>query len=120
MNPFCPTISHLRLERPPGKFKPGPVEICAQLVDARHPDHHWGRVCDKAKTFLTLAQSRFDALTLCNVHHRAEHEFAFRRLHGIQNNFDCHFSAILSTPVQVSASAHRVCGFPKKSSRNLE
>src|SRR5262249_27385638 len=106
MNPFDPTISHLRIERPPGQFKPRPVEIGAQLVHARHPDHHWSRVCDKAETFLTLAQSRFDALTLCDVYNRAEHEFTLRRLQGIQTNFDCHFSAIFSTPVQVSTSAH--------------
>src|SRR5437899_2863435 len=59
MDPFRPTISHLRIERPPGKFEPGPIEVCAKLVDARHPDHHGSRVCDKAETFLTLAQSRF-------------------------------------------------------------
>src|SRR5215470_11096963 len=62
MNALDPTISQLCFERASGKFKPTLVEVCAQLVDAGHPDHHRRCICKKAEAFFSLAPGRFSLL----------------------------------------------------------
>src|SRR5260370_36268460 len=53
---LCPAIAKLPLQRAAGKVEPTFVEKGAELVRARHPNHHWRCVGHAAKTSLALAQ----------------------------------------------------------------
>jgi hypothetical protein len=67
VNTFRPPITQYAIQRSPSKSKLGLIEIGAKLVDTRHPDHHWNRICNGAEEFLSLARRAFFLSAPCIV-----------------------------------------------------
>src|SRR4051794_31505471 len=60
MHPLHPAVSDLRFERATGEIEPRLIDIGAEFIEARHPDHDGSRVRNVAKLFVILAQGRLD------------------------------------------------------------
>src|SRR5580704_760012 len=85
---FCPAVSKLRLQGPAGEVEPGLIEVVAQLVETRCPDHHRSGVGDQAEPLLALQQRLLRPLALGNVlGGAAEVGYTARRIaHGDATN----------------------------------
>src|SRR5258708_21144167 len=56
VNAFCPPVAEFLPQRAASKVEPSLIEKGAELVCARHPDHHRRCVGEGAKTSLALPQ----------------------------------------------------------------
>src|SRR6202007_1925598 len=62
-----PAVAEFLVNGSAGEVQPGLVEVGAEFVSPRHPDHHWSTIGHQPETRLTLAQFRFRALSLRDV-----------------------------------------------------
>jgi len=62
-----PAIAKLLLQLSAGTVEPSFVEKGAELVWARHPDHHRGRVSHRTKTLLAFSERVLRLFAECDV-----------------------------------------------------
>ena len=67
VNSLRPTVAKLLFEGASREFQPPLIEIVAQFVGARHPDHHRGGVGHETETVFALSPRQLGALGLCDI-----------------------------------------------------
>ena len=73
MHALGPAVAQFLLQRPAREIRASRVEKVAELVRARHPDHHRRGVGDGAKTRLALPQRFLASFARGDVHGHTAH-----------------------------------------------
>src|SRR5882762_7831011 len=67
VNPFCPAVPKLVIDRSPGEVQPRSVKVRAELIGARHPDQHGRCIRHQSETLLAFSQNGLLALAFADV-----------------------------------------------------